>query len=229
MGIRYRDRHSEWARLAHCATETHRHRSRITKSMYAQQRKHAWGWDSKLKYLFHLWYWGWNPHFKSTLAPSHSLTITKSHKQVLQKPWIRKRIPTELRWHLQVTPQRRAVRPCELVPIFCHQFLQKKRGNRIAHYNNVGPSARAWNARVSQRSCRDYRDTCSFPNLAIVYHVSTTKSLVGNLVLKKYLFSASKEPLDSESQSKLLSHRGQQADRLTKVILSFPNLARAIE
>lgn len=104
-----------------------------------------------------------------------------------------------------------------------------KGGNRIAHYSNVGPSFGAWNARVSQRSCRDYRDTCFFPNLAIVYQVSITKSLVGNLVLKKYLFSASKEPLDSETQSKLLSHQGQQEARLTKVILSLPNSARAIE
>lgn len=52
---------------------------------------------------------------------------------------------------------------------------------------------------------------------------------MGNLVLKKYLFSASKEPLDSEIQSKLFSQQAQQEARLTKVTLSLPNSARAIE
>lgn len=110
---------------------------------------------SELEYRFHLWCRGWNPHFKSMLAPKSFLDSYKKPWTSITKAMNEERIPTELRWHLQVTSQRWAVGPCELVPIFCHQFLPRKGENRIAHYNNVGPSAGAWNARVSQRSCRE--------------------------------------------------------------------------
>lgn len=127
MGIRYRDRQrmSETGTLHDWNTPP---AAVGSQSQCTHSRESTLGVGiSKLKDLFHLWCWGWNPHFKRMLAPSHSLTITKSHGQVLQKSWMRKRIPTELRWHLQVTSQRWAVRPCELVPIFRHQFLQRKR------------------------------------------------------------------------------------------------------
>lgn len=38
----------------------------------------------------------------------------------------------------------------------------EKEGNRIAHYNNVGPSAGAWNARVSRRAAGTIDTPVSF-------------------------------------------------------------------